>query len=100
MINEQDYNNQWTMPIVNPVTGKTCYGAAARNVRMSQYGGASGVFGAGFGMGYIHAFNTVQPMIDNLQGQLNEAQSVNQQAQLMNQKMAALIMHFQSQLPK
>jgi hypothetical protein len=84
MLNEQDYQAGWTTPIQHPITGNMCYGGAARNVRSRMAGGNCGVFN----MGYLTAFNSLQPIINSYQAQLQDSQEYNL-------KMALLISQIQ-----
>lgn len=75
MKNEDDYNAGWTTPVINPKTGEVCYGGAARNIRLSQFGGANAlvVFGAN------QAFQTMAPLFADIQNQLAQSNLINTQ---------------------
>ncbi|MFO4742822.1 hypothetical protein V5H21_06620 [Vibrio cholerae] len=88
MLNEQDYQAGWTTPIQHPISGNMCYGGAARNVRSWMAGGNRGVFN----MGYLAAFNTLQPIINSYQAQLQDLQECNL-------KMALFISQMQAKKP-
>tara|TARA_B100001059_G_C17774211_1_gene550253 strand:- start:449 stop:718 length:270 start_codon:yes stop_codon:yes gene_type:complete len=85
MLNEQDYQAGWTTPIQHPITGNMCYGGAARNVRSRMAGGNCGVFN----MGYLTAFNSLQPIINSYQAQLQDSQECNQKMALFISQMQA-----------
>lgn len=68
MINPNDYYVGWTTTTINPKTGKTCSGGAARNLRTAQVGGAAAIYNAGA----IQAMQQIQPVIDRYEAQLKE----------------------------
>jgi len=68
MINHNDYYAGWTTTIINPKTGKSCYGGAARNLRTAQVGGAAAIYNAGA----IQAMQQIQPVVDRYEAQLKE----------------------------
>jgi hypothetical protein len=70
MKNKDDYDNGWTKPVFNPSTGKTCSGGAARNLRTAQAGGAQALFN----MGGIAVMQHIEPLVNNLQKQLQDSQ--------------------------
>jgi|GEM_PF-1788284 len=83
MKNKNDYDNGWTKPVVNPATGKTCSGGAARNLRTAQVGGAQAIFN----MGGITIMQHIEPVVSSLQKQLQDSIELNKQfSQLLSEQ--------------
>lgn len=83
MINQNDYDAGWTKSAINPKTGKTCSGGAARNMKTALEGGAVAIYNAGA----IHAIQYIQPVIARLETQLQKSNELNEQlVQLMFQQ--------------
>jgi len=87
MINENDYNAGWTKKAINPRTGKTCSGGAARNLKLAMSGGATGVESAAA----MQTFLFMQPMFNDLQNQLQQSNDQVQQSNLLIQQMNQLL---------
>ncbi|WP_312924723.1 hypothetical protein [Stutzerimonas nitrititolerans] len=75
MKNPEDYAAGWTKKTINPKTGKSPSGGAARNLRLAKMGGAEALFNSGG----IHALSQITPLVQQLQSQLAASQLMNEE---------------------
>lgn len=71
MRNPEDYNAGWTTTYTDPLTGQQYSGAAARNKRLSELGGAQAVKVSGFTEGVAYMMPLIQEQ-QNLLAQYSE----------------------------